>query len=267
MFRELAARLRVEPRQGHQVQGGDAAITIATLFGTVWLYIVIPKGFFPSEDTGFIFVSTEAQADMSFQALSEMQAQGGCDHPGRPLRSIPQLDHRSGRSVSDREHRPHLRRAQVARRAPGWRQRGHRPAACGDGQRGARPRRALPRRAEPQHRRASVPGRISIHDDLERHRYALSCRARDAGQDRRTGDGARRQHRPRSSQSADEHRDRPREGGGLRHLHRSGAPGAVQRLRLAPGGDHLHAGRRLSGDPGEQAGIPEPTSRRCRASI
>ena len=49
-------------------------ITIGTLFGTVWLYIQIPKGFFPSEDTGFIFVSTQAQADVSFQSLSEMQA-------------------------------------------------------------------------------------------------------------------------------------------------------------------------------------------------
>jgi HAE1 family hydrophobic/amphiphilic exporter-1 len=50
------------------------AVTVATLFGTVWLYIVIPKGFFPSEDTGFIFATTEAQADVSFQSLSEMQA-------------------------------------------------------------------------------------------------------------------------------------------------------------------------------------------------
>jgi HAE1 family hydrophobic/amphiphilic exporter-1 len=51
------------------------AVTVCTLFGTVWLYIAIPKGFFPSEDTGFIFVSTQAQADVSFQALSDMQAQ------------------------------------------------------------------------------------------------------------------------------------------------------------------------------------------------
>jgi HAE1 family hydrophobic/amphiphilic exporter-1 len=50
------------------------AITVGTLFGTVWLYIAIPKGFFPSEDTGFIFVSTQAQADVSFQSLSDMQA-------------------------------------------------------------------------------------------------------------------------------------------------------------------------------------------------
>ena len=49
------------------------AVTIATLVGTVWLYIIIPKGFFPSEDTGFIFATTEARPDVSFIALSEMQ--------------------------------------------------------------------------------------------------------------------------------------------------------------------------------------------------
>ena len=48
-------------------------VTVATLFGTVWLYIVIPKGFFPSEDTGFIFASTEARPDISFSGLSAMQ--------------------------------------------------------------------------------------------------------------------------------------------------------------------------------------------------
>jgi HAE1 family hydrophobic/amphiphilic exporter-1 len=48
-------------------------VTVATLFGTVWLYIVIPKGFFPSEDTGFIFATTEGRADVAFSSLSEMQ--------------------------------------------------------------------------------------------------------------------------------------------------------------------------------------------------
>jgi len=33
-------------------------LTIATLFITVWLYVAIPKGFFPIEDTGFILAVT-----------------------------------------------------------------------------------------------------------------------------------------------------------------------------------------------------------------
>ena len=47
--------------------------TIATIIGTVWLYIAIPKGFFPQEDTGFMLMITEAQPDISFDAMSERQ--------------------------------------------------------------------------------------------------------------------------------------------------------------------------------------------------
>ena len=47
--------------------------TFATIAGTVWLYIAIPKGFFPQEDTGFMLAITEAQADISFDAMSERQ--------------------------------------------------------------------------------------------------------------------------------------------------------------------------------------------------
>jgi HAE1 family hydrophobic/amphiphilic exporter-1 len=50
------------------------AITLATLVGTVWLYIIVPKGFFPTEDTGFLVVSTEAATDTSFEAMVQRQA-------------------------------------------------------------------------------------------------------------------------------------------------------------------------------------------------
>src|SRR5205085_4413046 len=41
------------------------AITIATLGVTAYLYIVIPKGLFPTEDTGFISATTTAATDIS----------------------------------------------------------------------------------------------------------------------------------------------------------------------------------------------------------
>ena len=50
-------------------------VTIATLVGTVWLYIVVPKGFFPTEDTGFLSVTTEAATDTSFEAMAARQAE------------------------------------------------------------------------------------------------------------------------------------------------------------------------------------------------
>jgi hydrophobic/amphiphilic exporter-1 (mainly G- bacteria), HAE1 family len=50
------------------------AVTFATLAATVYLYIAIPKGFFPPEDTGFISASTEAATDISFPAMVALQA-------------------------------------------------------------------------------------------------------------------------------------------------------------------------------------------------
>jgi HAE1 family hydrophobic/amphiphilic exporter-1 len=50
------------------------AVTLATLAGTVYLYIVIPKGFFPTEDTGFISATTEAATDISFPAMVALQS-------------------------------------------------------------------------------------------------------------------------------------------------------------------------------------------------
>jgi HAE1 family hydrophobic/amphiphilic exporter-1 len=49
------------------------AITIATLIGTASLYVAIPKGFFPAEDTGFISATTEAAVDASIKAMIELQ--------------------------------------------------------------------------------------------------------------------------------------------------------------------------------------------------
>ena len=48
-------------------------VMIGTLFGTVWLYVVIPKGFFPTEDIGFISATVEARSDISYNAMFDRQ--------------------------------------------------------------------------------------------------------------------------------------------------------------------------------------------------
>ena len=48
-------------------------VAVATLALTVWLYIVVPKGFFPVQDTGAIQVITEAPQSVSFAAMAERQ--------------------------------------------------------------------------------------------------------------------------------------------------------------------------------------------------
>ena len=50
-------------------------VALLTLIATVWLFIVIPKGFFPEEDIGQIQVSTEASEDTSFPEMVRLQEQ------------------------------------------------------------------------------------------------------------------------------------------------------------------------------------------------
>jgi multidrug efflux pump len=48
-------------------------IAAATLILTVWLYIVVPKGFFPVQDTGVIQGISEASQRISFPAMAQKQ--------------------------------------------------------------------------------------------------------------------------------------------------------------------------------------------------
>src|SRR5262244_149441 len=50
-------------------------VTVATMAGTVYLYYSIPKGFFPVEDTGFIFATVEGPSEISFKAMFARQTE------------------------------------------------------------------------------------------------------------------------------------------------------------------------------------------------
>jgi len=50
-------------------------VTLGTFVATVWLYIVVPKGFFPTEDTGYVIGITEANTDVAFPAMANLQRQ------------------------------------------------------------------------------------------------------------------------------------------------------------------------------------------------
>ena len=50
-------------------------VALATMVGTIWLYIVIPKGFLPTEDTGLIVATVDARDDISFDGMVSAQAQ------------------------------------------------------------------------------------------------------------------------------------------------------------------------------------------------
>ncbi len=54
-------------------QTGTLLVAVATLVLTVLLYIVVPKGFFPVQDTGIILGISEAPQSISFPAMAERQ--------------------------------------------------------------------------------------------------------------------------------------------------------------------------------------------------
>src|SRR4029077_14958678 len=54
-------------------QTATLLVTAATLVLTLGLYVVVPKGFFPVQDTGVILGVSQAPDSVSFDAMSQRQ--------------------------------------------------------------------------------------------------------------------------------------------------------------------------------------------------
>jgi hydrophobic/amphiphilic exporter-1 (mainly G- bacteria), HAE1 family len=54
-------------------RGSTLFVSLIVLVATVYLFGVVPKGFFPSQDTGQVFVITEGGQDISFEGMKEHQ--------------------------------------------------------------------------------------------------------------------------------------------------------------------------------------------------
>src|SRR5205823_301423 len=50
-------------------------VTLATMVATTYLYVIVPKGFFPQQDTGRLNGSIQADQDTSFQAMQRRVSQ------------------------------------------------------------------------------------------------------------------------------------------------------------------------------------------------
>jgi multidrug efflux pump len=48
-------------------------VFLATIGVTVYLYVIVPKGYFPQDDTGLVFGGTRASTDISFPAMVALQ--------------------------------------------------------------------------------------------------------------------------------------------------------------------------------------------------
>ena len=78
-------------------QGATLVVALGTLALTALLYVVIPKGFFPVQDTGLIQGITEAPQSISFQAMAERQQALAAVILEGPRRGEPVVLHRGRR--------------------------------------------------------------------------------------------------------------------------------------------------------------------------
>ncbi|MEF3366657.1 efflux RND transporter permease subunit [Methylocystis sp. 9N] len=56
-------------------QPATMALNIVLIVAFGWMFYVMPKGFFPQEDTGIVFGVTQADQDISFEGMSRRQAE------------------------------------------------------------------------------------------------------------------------------------------------------------------------------------------------
>ena len=90
-------------------------VTLGTLVLTLYMYAVVPKGFFPVQDTGVILGISQAPESTSFQGMSDKQAATRACHPAGSGRGQPLLVYRRGRNQHDAEQRTHPDQSQAAR--------------------------------------------------------------------------------------------------------------------------------------------------------
>jgi HAE1 family hydrophobic/amphiphilic exporter-1 len=72
-FEKLAGAYDVTLRAVLRHKLATMVVATATLAGTVYLFTTMPTGFFPSQDSGFIFGVTQAGQDVSFESMAQKQ--------------------------------------------------------------------------------------------------------------------------------------------------------------------------------------------------
>ena len=81
LLRSLRASLRARDRRATggpcsgscKHQTATLIVTVGTLVFTIFLFIIVPKGFFPVQDTGVILGISEAPQTVSFNAMAQRQ--------------------------------------------------------------------------------------------------------------------------------------------------------------------------------------------------
>jgi Cation/multidrug efflux pump len=238
-------------------------VTLATLGGTIYLYMIVPKGFFPQEDTGFLSGVTEAATDTSFEAMKVRQ-----QALAELLKSDPAVDYINS-TVGSGGPNPTANYGRMFIALKPQKQRAPALVVIGRLRQKATQipgmQAFLPEHSEPEYRRPAVEEPVSYTlqsgDTESLYRLAPEMRDRIA---KLPGllDVTTDLYIKNPQMTVDIDREKGR---GLRHHRRSGSQPALQCLRRAPGRHHLHAVERLPDHPGSAAAVPRRSVRSLQA--
>ncbi len=227
-------------------------VSFALLVVTGYLFVVIPKGFIPNQDTGQIFGFTEAAQDISYEGMVKHQ---------RAIAAVVNKDPRVIAAMSS------VGRGGAATGNTGviflhLRPRNERPSAD-----------EIINELRPKFGRLpgiqaymQVPPLIRIGGQLTKSLYQYTMQSSDMNEPLPLGAHYRRQDarpcrargchkRSADPQPAGSGNDRSRQGIRTRRERRRDRKCALRCLRLAPGLDHIHAEQRILGDHGARAAV------------
>ena len=232
------------------------AFSLAILVGTVVLFMLVPKGFIPSQDIGQIFVDDRNGAGHVVRRHGRAPEAGRRD-PAAPTRTSPGFYSAVGGSstVSGTNQgrlliglKPRDERVERRRDDQG---------AAAEARQGAGHRRLHAESAADSDRRARVEEPVSVHDAELGHRDAVSGGRRSSSRRRASRRSLQdvtsdlQLGNPQASVEIDRER-----AASLGVTAKQIETRAVQRVRLAPGLDDLHAEQRVLGRDGAPAAVP-----------
>ena len=244
------------------------AAFVAVLALTAFLFVIVPKGFIPDQDTDQISVVTEAAQGTAFDKLVEYQ-----NRVADIIRRDPNVEglvSTIGGSAAATLGGPNLGQIVVHLKPRSDRQ----ELAT-----------QIIERLRPQI--ATVPGievymqnppTVRIGGQVSKSLYQFSMQSPDRNQLYATARKLRKalrgragprgsDERPRGHEPPGRRRHRPRQGGRPRRHREPDRERVLRRLRPALGVDHLRAGQRVQGAPRAGAAIPGRPHAPCRCCI
>ena len=208
------------------------AVAAITLIATLALYVLIPKGFFPVQDTGEIQGISEAAQTISYRAMAERQQALAAAILKDPDVACLQFVHRRRRHQCHPEQRALSDQPQAARRTQPHGEADHPAAAVGD-RRSGRHHALYAAAAGHHHRFRREPHPVSIRGREHRQRRLRGLDSEADGRPRPAAAARRRRERHAISGNRDGPRDRPVHGGPFRHHAGDGRQRAVRFVRPA----------------------------------